>query len=67
MSKPITQVYEKYVSYSNDAERGDELHRVLYTARRIPENFLTQDELSFYRCSVSEEFGYTYYRLYPIN
>ena len=61
--KSITQVYEKYVSYSNDAERGDELHRILWTAERKP----TLYELSCYRSSVSTEFGYTYYRLYPIN
>jgi len=58
----ITQVYEKYVSYSNDAERGDVLHRILWTARRKP----TLYELSCYRCSISDESGYTYHRLYPL-
>ena len=61
--KAITQVYERHTSYMNDAERGDVLHRILYTARRKPSEL----ELKHNQCTVSTEHGFTYYRLYPTN
>lgn len=63
----ITQVYERYTSYSNDAERGDVLHRCLFGEHCRPEQLVAADfDLKDYRISIDRSVPcYTYYRLYP--
>jgi len=64
----ITQVYERYTSHSNDAERGDVLHRCLFGEHCRPEQLVAADfSLDDYSVSIDRSVpNYTYYRLYPI-
>jgi len=61
MSEVITQYYISSVSYANDYERGDIIHRIDRITHILP----SIEDLKKYRCHKSEDSGRIYYRLYP--